>query len=245
MKLNALVMSRNTGAIKALVTAFAELGIEYRTSFSASETMEILAQGRHSALVIDFDSPHAVQVAKMARSITPKHRPVLFGMIGPSTAIAQVFDAGGNFALYKPLDFLQILHSFRAAEAFMQADRREASRHRGETIAYLELPGATVPALVQDLTEHGISIQAAEPLAPMRGLSLRFVLPETTLVVHATGDFIWTDKAGRAGLFFTNVPAACRRDLQAWLRKRDGKKSHAPQPAFEVKTGRRAFAAAH
>jgi hypothetical protein len=245
MKLNALVMSRNTGAIKALVTAFAELGIEYRTSFSALETMEILAQGRHSALIIDFDSPHAVQVAKMARSITPKHRPVLFGMIGPATAIAQVFHAGGNFALYKPLDFLQILHSFRAAEAFMQADRREASRHRGETIAYLELPGATVPALVQDLTEHGISIQAAEPLVPMRGLSLRFVLPETTLVVHATGDFIWTDKAGRAGLFFTNVPAACRRDLQAWLRKRDGKKSHAPQPAFEVKTGRRTFAAAH
>jgi hypothetical protein len=245
MKLNALVMSRNTGAVKALMTAFAELGIEYRTSSSASETIEILAQGRHSALVIDFDSPHAVQVAKMARSITAKHRPVLFGMIGSATPIAEVFEAGGNFALYKPLDFLQILHSFRAAEAFMHQDRREASRQRGETIAYLELPGATVPALVQDLTEHGISIQAAEPLIPMRGLSLRFVLPETTIVVHATGDFIWTDKAGRAGLFFTNVPAACRRDLRAWLRKRDGKKSHSPRPAFEVRIGGRALAATH
>ena len=245
MKLNALVMSRNTAAVKLLVTAFAELGIEYRTSFSASETMEILAQARHSALVVDFDSPHAIQIAKMARSIASKHKPVLFGMIGAATPIAEVFESGGNFALYKPLDFLQVLHSFRAAEAFMQQDRRETSRHRGETIAYLELPGATVPALVQDLTEHGISIQAAEPLVPMRGLSVRFVLPETTQVVHATGDFIWTDKSGRAGLFFTNIPAACRRDLQAWLRKRDGKKPHSPRPAFEVRTGRRGFAVAH
>src|SRR6266576_3689483 len=98
MKLNALVMSRNTGAVKALVTAFAELGIEYRTSFSAAETMEMLSRGRHSALVIDFDSPHAVQVAKLARSMTPKHRPVLFGMIGATTPIAQVFQAGVNFA---------------------------------------------------------------------------------------------------------------------------------------------------
>ena len=245
MKLNALVMSRNTGAVKALVAAFAELGIEYRTSFSASETLEMLAQARHSALVIDFDSPHAAQVVKMARSMTSKHRPVLFAMIGAAIPIAEVFEAGANFALYKPLDFLQVLHSFRAAEAFMQRDRRETLRRRGETIGYLELPGATVPALVQDLTEHGISIQAAEPLVPMRGLSLRFVLPDTTQVMHATGDFVWTDKAGRAGLFFTNLPAACRRDLQAWLRKRDGKKTQPQRAAFEVRTARRALAAAH
>jgi hypothetical protein len=237
-------MSRNTGAVKALVTAFAELGVEYRASFSASETMEILVQGRHSALVIDFDSPHAARVAKMARTFQPKHRPVIFGMIGAATPIAELFEAGGNFALYKPLDFLQVLHSFRAAQAFMQQDRRESSRQRGETIAYLELPGLTIPALVQDLTEFGLSIQAAEPLVPMRGLSLRFVLPDTTQVLRATGDFIWTDKVGRAGLFFTNIPAACRRDLQAWLRKREGKKSPMGRPIFELRSGR-ALAAAH
>jgi hypothetical protein len=180
----------------------------------------------------------------MARTLGPKHRPVIFGMIGGATPIADLFEAGGNFALYKPLDFLQVLHSFRAAQAFMQQDRRESSRQRGETIAYLELPGATLPALVQDLTESGLSIQAAQPLIPMRGLSLRFVLPETTQVVRATGDFIWTDKVGRAGLFFTNIPAACRRDLQAWLRKRDGKKSHVGRPIFELRSGR-AMAAAH
>jgi hypothetical protein len=127
----------------------------------------------------------------------------------------------------------------------MQQDRRESSRHKGETIAYLEMPGGPIPALVQDLTEHGVSLQAAEPLVPMRGLSLRMVLPGTTQVVHATGDFAWTDRSGRAGLFFTDIPTACRRDLQAWLRKRDSRTNRVQRHGLEVRSGRRALAAAH
>src|ERR1051325_9274405 len=102
MKMNALVMSRNTSAVKVLVTAFAELGIEYRISFSPSETMEILAAGLHSAVVLDFDLPHAPEVSRIAHATPPKRKPVLFGMIGSGTPIASVFQSGGNFVLYKP-----------------------------------------------------------------------------------------------------------------------------------------------
>jgi hypothetical protein len=109
----------------------------------------------------------------------------------------------------------------------------------------LQLPGGTIPALVQDLTEQGISIQAAEPLMPIRGVPLRFLLPGTTNVVKATGDFIWSDKAGRAGLFFTDIPVACRRDLQAWLRKHHAKKSDAVKVLMEPAKSRRATAGAH
>ena len=33
----------------------------------------------------------------------------------------------------------------------MQSDRRRESRHKSETLAYLELPTGTTPALVHDL----------------------------------------------------------------------------------------------
>lgn len=243
MKLNALVMSSNAGDMKMLMAAFAELAIEYRVSLSPSETIDLLATSRHSALVVDFDMPHAGQVVRMTHELQGKHKPVVFGMIGSGTPIAGVFESGGNFALYKPLDLLQVLHSFRAASAFMQQDRRGTSRRRGETLAYLELPGGTIPALVQDLTEDGLSLQAAEELTPTRSLALRFLLPGTTQVIRATGQFMWTDKAGRAGFLFTSIPAASRRDLQAWLRKRDAKKA-SPTPILLVPRGR-AFAAAH
>jgi len=242
MKMNALVMSRNHSAAKVLVAAFAELGIEYRMTFSASETLDVLSEGHHSALVLDFDLPQAVQVAKLARAASVKRRPVLFGMIGTGLSIASVFQAGANFVLYKPLDLLQVLHSFRAAQAFMQPDRRSRSRQKRETLAYLQLPTGTVPALVNDLTEQGVSIQAAEELTPLRGVALRFLLPGTTQVVHATANFIWADTRGRAGLFFTEVPAACRRDLEVWLKKRGVRKADA-KTLLDPAKGRKAFAA--
>lgn len=242
MRLNALVMSRSHSSLKVLIAVFAELGVEYRISPSASETMETLASGHHSGLVVDFDLPLAVHVAKLARSISGKRKPVLFGMIGPETAIGGVFQAGASFALYKPLDLLQVLHSFRAAQGFMRTDRRSSSRSKSETLAYLQLSSGTVPALVQDLTEQGISIQAAEPLVPLRAVAVRFLLPGTTQVIHATADFIWADEAGRAGLFFQDIPSACRRDLNVWLKKHGAKKSESVRVLLEPQRNPRALA---
>ena len=147
MKLNALVMSRSHSSIRTLLAAFAEMGIEYRISPSASETMETLATGYHSALVADFDLPHAVHVAKMARAASAKRRPAVFGMVGAGKSVGDVFQAGANFVLYKPLDLLQVLHSLRAAQGFMRGDRRGPSRQKSETLAYLQLPTGTAPAL--------------------------------------------------------------------------------------------------
>jgi CheY-like chemotaxis protein len=245
MNVNALVMSRSQASLRLLVAAFAELGVEYRIALSASEALDILAAGQHSAFLVDFDLPHAAQVARAARNLAGKKRPILFGMIGAGTAIGDVFQAGANFVLYKPLDLLQVLHSFRAAQGFMQSDRRSSSRQKSETLAYLQLPTGTIPALVQDLTDQGISIQAAERLVPMRGVSLRFLLPHSSQVVHATGDFIWADQEGRAGLFFCDMPAACRRDLEAWLKKRGSKKSDSVRALMEPKKYKRLAAAAH
>jgi FixJ family two-component response regulator len=245
MKLNALVLSRSSSSVRTLVAAFAELGIEYQVLQSSSETMDTVAAGHHSALVVDFDLPHVLQVARMARMAAAGRRPVLFGMIGPGKSVKDVFQAGANFVLYKPLDLLQVLHSFRAAQGFMREDRRHSSRRKAESLAYLQISaGEATPALLHDVTEHGISVQAAERLHPMRGVVLRFLLPGTTQVVIATGDFIWTDEQGRAGLFFRDMTAACRRDLQNWLKKHGAKKSESVRALLEPQM-KRGVAAAH
>jgi len=87
-------------------------------------------------------------------------------------------------------------------------------------------------------------LQAAEYLIPLRQISLRFLLPGTTTVVHAKGDFIWSDDQGRAGLFFRDLSAASRRDLNAWLKKHGAKKADAVRMLMEPKS-RRAAAGTH
>jgi CheY-like chemotaxis protein len=243
MGINALVMSRSNGAVKVLVAAFAELGVEYRVSASVPETLDILTAEHHSALIVDFDLPDAISIAKVARTLPEKRRPVIFGMIGAASSVGGAFQGGANFVLYKPLEPEQVLHSLRAARGFMHGDRRNATRQKSETLAYLQFPTGIVPALVLDVTEQGLSLQAAEGLTPLRGVPLRFLLPGTSQVVHATGDFIWADGNGRAGIFFSKIASACRRDLQAWLKKRAAKRSEAVRVLLEPLRNSRVAAA--
>ena len=239
MRMNTLVMSRNAGAIKVLVAAFAELGIEYRVLLSASETIETIVSGRHSALIVDFELPQVFEVVKVARAMLGKRRPVLFAMIGNKSSIETVFEAGANFVLHKPLDISQVRHTFRLAQGLIAIDRRAAARLPIETLAYLELPNGIIPALIYELTKEGVSLQAGEPLNPCRGVRMRFLLPGTTQVLHASGDFVWADKAGRAGLFFNHLPAGCRRDLDSWLRKHSNKNSRSVRVLPETHRNKR------
>jgi CheY-like chemotaxis protein len=225
MKVNALVLSRNPRALRVLVAGFAELGVEYRVLLSASETIETLNTSLHSALVLDFDVPWVLEVVKMVRTLPRGRRPVLFAIPGKRQSIMAAFQAGANFVLHKPLDLLQVMHCFRIAGELPDDHGRGHSREEIETLGYFELPQGTVPALVCELTEQGLSVRAGEPLIPWRGVVFRFLLPGTTHVVHGTGDFIWSDNEGRGGLFFRHMPTACRRDLDFWLKRQHVRRS--------------------
>ncbi|MBV9624044.1 MAG: hypothetical protein JOZ14_08710 [Acidobacteria bacterium] len=217
MKMNALVMSRNAGSLKVLVGAFAELGMEYRVLLSASEAIETLNTSQHSALLVDFEVPRVLEVVKTARALSAGGRPLLFALIGKRQATIAAFQVGANFVLHKPLDLPQVLHCFRLANELLEHPRPEPPAHEIETLAYFELPQGTVSALVYALTGDGLSVRAGEPLIPQRGVAFRLLLPGTTQVVRGTGDFVWSDKYGRGGLFIRHMPTGCRRDLTFWM----------------------------
>ena len=84
-------------------------------------------------------------------------------------------------------------------------------------------PRRVVPALVLEVSEDGLSVQASEPL-PAAEVPLRFILPETAYLIEGSGEVTWADDSGRAGIFFSELTPAARRQLKGWLSKRDKKK---------------------
>lgn len=219
MKLNALLMSKDQPALRVLAVALDRLEIERQICLSAAEAMELLVQGHYSALVLDFALPGAAQVAKMARMASPQRRPVVFAMLGILSPVCGAFQAGVNFVVYKPLVFEQVTRALRAGQGFMRSNRQNSPRHKLEALVYLQLGVAALPAIVLDLSEQGLALQAAEPLPPVQNVPLRFVLPGTTCMVEATGEVIWADDDGRAGMFFSHLTAVSRRYLKDWLAK--------------------------
>jgi CheY-like chemotaxis protein len=245
MKLNALLMCREHESLRMLVGALEQLEIDEEVCVSEPEAMELLALGHYSALVVDFDLPGAAQVAHMARLAPVQRRPVVFALIDALTDVGSTFQAGANFVLYKPLARDQVLRSLRAGRAFMLPDRRRSVREKAEALVYLRFGDVCpVPALVLEVSEDGLSVQASEPL-PAAEVPLRFILPGTAHLIEGSGEVTWADDSGRAGIFFSELTPAARRQLKGWLSKRDKRKVPRTRVMARSAKGRPAATPAH
>jgi ActR/RegA family two-component response regulator len=238
MAFNALLMCREEKHLRVLGKALDGVGMEQEVCLSAPEALDLTVQRHYSALVIDFDQPGAATVARMARLAPSRRRPVIFGMIGRLTEIADAFQAGANFIFYKPLAVDQIVRCLRAGRGFMRPDRRKAARQSLESLVYLQFGIASLPAMVLDLNKNGLALQAPEPLPPVQQVPLRFVLPGTSHMVEGMGEVIWADDGGRAGMLFSRLTPASRKYLKQWFVKRESKKSIALRPALRAEKAR-------
>jgi len=245
MRLNALLMCRQHESLSVLLNTLEDLSIEGEMCSSAPDAMELLALGYYSALIVDFDLPAAAQVVHMARLAPPQRRPVVFAMIGARTDIGTTFHAGANFVLYKPLVFEQVSHSLRAGRAFLRPDRRRSPRQKTESMVYLRFGDVCpVPALVLELSQDGLSVQAAEPI-PAAEVPLRFILPGTSHLIEGTGEVTWADDSGRAGILFGHLSPATRRQLKNWLAKRNPKQLSRPKTSARTAKSRPTPSPAH
>jgi DNA-binding NarL/FixJ family response regulator len=245
MAFNALLMCREQSLLRVLGTALDEVEMEQEVCLSAPEALDLTVVRHYSALVLDFDLPDAATVARMARMAPSQHRPVIFAMIGASTKIAETFQAGANFIFYKPLALEQIVRCLRAGRGFMRPDRRRSQRQQLESLVYLQFGIAALPAMVLDLNQGGMALQAPQPLPPVQQVPLRFVLPGTENMVEGTGEVVWADDSGRAGVLFSRLTPASRKYLKQWFLKRGAKKKAVARPSRGDKARRAAASASH
>lgn len=114
-------------------------------------------------------------------------------------------------------------------------ERRRAVRQRLHTPVYVSFNTPRSGAVLDlsellDLHEDGFAVQTAIPtavhdhaahdddrLAPNRAVTLCLDLPETKKYVHGSGQVMWTDDTGRAGIRFSFLPDTSRHALKEWL----------------------------
>jgi hypothetical protein len=227
MKLNVLLMCRNQHSVRLVTAAWHEIHVGVQVCASAAEATDLLLRVPYAAVILDFDLPDAARIAQIVRALTGNRKPVLFAMIGVLTPVGGAVQGGANFVLYKPLEGEQIGHCFRAAHPYMKADRRGAPRHKLSALAYLQLGTVVMPVLMLDISEQGVALQAGQALPVANEVSLRFILPETEIMIDTAGRVMWSEGNGRAAMFFTRMAPASRKQINSWLAKRGVKKSEA------------------
>jgi len=100
--------------------------------------------------------------------------------------------------------------------------RRRLARQRVHTPAYASLNESSSGQVLDlseivDIHEEGMAIQVSSPLEVQRSVKLCLDLTATKACIHTEGEVIWTDRAGRVGIRFPQMPDDSVRQLKEWL----------------------------
>jgi CheY-like chemotaxis protein len=217
----AAVLCRDKSSLAILRSSLEDLGIELLACHSGQQALEQVVSGRCSTLIVDFDLPGAEEVIRMAALLPETQKPALLAVASrawPGTG--QAFHSGASRILYRPLESALLNDALRNAAKPAAKSQRRAARYELKTIVYLEFDNATHPAITIDISDHGLALQATEPVPMSSNLHFRCVLPGTDCTLQGHADVIWASDKGRAGLFFSKLAPASRKHLKQWLRKR-------------------------
>jgi len=221
MRQSAAVLCHDQASFKTLEATLKKLGIEPVNCTSGREALELVTAGHCSTLIVDFDLPGAEEVIRMAALLPPGQKPALLAVASrawPGTG--EAFQSGASRILYRPLETEQVKDALKASRKARKSNRRKSTRYEVKTLVYLDLEGGALPAVSIDIGEHGLALQATEPVPMSSSLAFRCVLPGTDVTLQGQADVIWASDQGRAGLFFSQLAPAARKHLKHWLSKR-------------------------
>jgi CheY-like chemotaxis protein len=219
MTLSALLVCVDPAAAKVLRRVLDELGIEVEPCPDFSRASFRLAQDRFDVVIVDGESnAEVVSLLRDTRISRMNEGTLAIAVVAGQESIREMFSMGVNFVLYKPVAYDRALSSLRAARAVMRKEKRKKGRapvHTHATVDYANV--SQEKATLINLAQDGMAVQFGKKLPPTSKVYFQFRLPGQSASVRLSGQVIWQDWNGRAGVSFVDVPKASRRILDEFL----------------------------
>ena len=222
MSSRALLISTDAHTADVLGEALAEMGIlvEACQDFAAAGH-RLTTEPYHLVIVDGPDEKTANLLLSQARSSPVNQSALVISVVNAGSSVRNIFAMGANFVLYRPVSPERARASLRAASPLVRREKRlhrRASLRAEASLSYASVE--STPATLVDLSAEGLALQGVREL-PMKGkIYFRFTLPGQTKWVQISGETVWQDATGRAGIRFLDVPQSARRLLKEWLSAR-------------------------
>ena len=230
MNFQSLLVCSDDRTLRVLRNVLGELEIEVEHCADTAVATRKLAQQHYEAIIIDCKDQRDFSLLQGVRSGQHNRKSMAVAIIDTDTNLHSAFDVGANFVVYKPISIGKAKSSFRAARALMKQERRRSARLNVNIPAYFRFhDGEGEQATITGLSEGGLSARFGGPLRKNPGvIGVCFALPDTTIVVEATGMMAWQDPRRRAGIQFASLSDPSRLGLKDWLRAQNGEKRDPP-----------------
>ncbi len=219
MTLSALLVCVDEAPAQVLRRVLEELSIRVEPCPDFVRAAIRLAQERFDLVIVDGKSnADVIALLRDTHTSRLKDTTLAVAVVAGQESIRELFSMGVNFVLYKPIAYERALSSLRAACEVMRKEKRKNARatvhaHATADYANIEQEKATLVDLAQD----GMCVRFGKRLPPVSKVYFQFTLPGQRSNIRLSGQVVWQDWSGLAGLQFMDVPKASRRLLTDYL----------------------------
>ena len=217
MEMKALLLCEESESIYVLSDVLGELEVTLELCHDRDQALDRLLHERYEAVVIDCQVADATDMLRYVRLTGDNKNAVSLALVENLAAMQGALDNGANFVLCKPLAPEPVARTIRAMKGLIFRMGRRSVRVQVQTLAFVELNCHAEQAIILDLSEGGMAIQALAPVEASKVLQIRFDLPGTKKRLQVSGEIAWADASGRAGIRFVDVPEQCLGALKDWI----------------------------
>jgi CheY-like chemotaxis protein len=219
MNLTALLVCVDQAAAEVLRRVLEELSIKVEPCPDFARAAVRLAQDRFDLVIVDGESNNEViSLLRDSRVSRINDVTLAIAVVSGQESIREMFSLGVNFVLYKPVAYDRALSSIRAARSVMRKEKRKSARapvHAHATVDYANVQQEK--ATLVDLAQDGMAVRFGKKVPPTGKVYFQFQLPDQRSSVRLSGQIVWQDWNGRAGIQFADVPKTSRRLLTEFL----------------------------
>jgi CheY-like chemotaxis protein len=219
MTLSALLVCVDEAAAQILRQVLEELSIQVESCPDFTRAGIRLAQQRFDVVIVDGPTnSEVIALLRESRMSRLNDATLAIAVVAGQDSIREMFSLGVNFVLYKPVAYDRAMSSLRAARSVMRKEKRKSARasvHAHATVDYANVQQER--ATLIDLAQEGMAVQFGKKLPPTSKVYFQFQLPGQSMSVRLSGQLMWQDWNGRAGIQFVDVPKTSRRLLTEFL----------------------------
>ena len=217
--LEGLVVANDLEVVNVFSRSLRDIGLKVEAHPDPESAVSALSRKKFDVVIVDCAGEgKSAEVLKTVRWLPSNNKAVVVAIASGGASMREAFAGGADFVLSKPVQQEQATRTLWAGYGSMLRERRRYFRQRLDVPAEVQLEsGDKTPARTLNLSESGLAISVNLKMRAGQKIWFSFTLPETNLLISGSGQIVWTDARGQAGVHFDEVKPQALGELKNWL----------------------------
>jgi len=221
-----------------------ELGMSFEVCDKIPSAIQRLSERKFDNVIVDCDEADSstesgIHLLSTLRQQANNQRAVAVGITSRVNQVQEVFNSGATFVLSKPLPIEDARRILRVSKGAITRAVRRFMRLEVDNLATVTI-GDKYEAIILNVSQRGLQLQAPEPLQHGQMIYVSFLLPNTFSLIEGKAQVMWVDAEGRAGVELRTTSDEAQEALNDWVYAR----ARALNPEFQYPANTGAAAAA-